>query len=224
MRGGPADLPGALARRHPQPKGVLFVDTPESRMQYAEGMLKRLCEEIGPHPSGTPEFEEVVRIVHEDLRTSIADVQLDRYLDFWTTLPIPEICHKGRRLTVGVAENCSGTTDAGFDGIIRAACWRPLPLPHRERRERPARGPHPGQPRRGGGARLPLRRRRPLPSEVRRRHPRRPLPRPAREGRGGGAGAPPRPLRPRAADPQHRGPHPRHGGRRGSSSWPTPTP
>lgn len=105
------------------------MDTPESRMQYAEGMLKRLCEEIGPHPSGTPEFEEVVRIVHEDLRTSIADVQLDRYLDFWTTLPVPEICHKGRRLTVGVAENCSGTPDAGFDGIIRAASGDPSLYP-----------------------------------------------------------------------------------------------
>ncbi len=101
------------------------MDTPASRMQYAEGMLKRLCEEMGPHPSGTAEFEEVVRIVHEDLRTSIAGVQLDRYLDFWAALPIPEICHKGKRLAVGVAENCAGTTDAGFDGVIRGAAGDP---------------------------------------------------------------------------------------------------
>lgn len=101
------------------------MDTPESRMRYAETMLERLCEEVGPHPSGTAAFEEVVRIVREDLGTSIADVQLDRYLDFWAALPRPEICHKGRRLDVGVAENCSGTTDAGFDGVIRAAAGDP---------------------------------------------------------------------------------------------------
>ena len=105
------------------------MDTPESRMKYAEAMLQRLCEEVGPHPSGTAEFEEVVRIVHEDLRTSIADVQLDRYLDFWTALPRPEICHKGKRLDVGVAENCSGTTDAGFDGVIRGAAGDPTLYP-----------------------------------------------------------------------------------------------
>ena len=105
------------------------MDTPESRMKYAEAMLQRLCEEVGPHPSGTAEFEEVVRIVHADLQTSIADVQLDRYLDFWTTLPRPEICHGGKRLDVGVAENCSGTTDAGFDGVVRAAAGDPILYP-----------------------------------------------------------------------------------------------
>ena len=105
------------------------MDTTESRMEYAGGMLKRLCEEIGPHPSGTAAFEEVVRIVHADLQTSIADVQLDRYLDFWTALPRPEICHKGSRLHVGVAENCSGTTDAGFDGVIRGASGDPALYP-----------------------------------------------------------------------------------------------
>ena len=82
-------------------------------------MLQRLCEEIGPHPSGTPEFEEVVRIIHEDLSAAIGDVQLDRYLDYWATVPSPELCHQSRRLAVGVAENCSGTSDAGFDGRIR---------------------------------------------------------------------------------------------------------
>ncbi|HCL31063.1 MAG TPA: hypothetical protein DIC52_21865, partial [Candidatus Latescibacteria bacterium] len=82
-------------------------------------MLERLCTEIGPHPSGSAEFEQVVSIIHEDLSTSIADVQLDRYLDYWATVPSPEIVHQGRRLAVGVAENCSGTSAAGFDGRIR---------------------------------------------------------------------------------------------------------
>ncbi len=88
-------------------------------MQYAERMLQRLCVEIGPHPSGTPEYEEVVRIIHQDLSTSIAHVQLDRYLDYWAPVATPELNHQGNRLAVGVAENCSGTSAAGFDGCIR---------------------------------------------------------------------------------------------------------
>ena len=95
------------------------METPQSRAVYAARMLERLCTEIGPHPSGSAEFEQVVSIIHEDLSTSIADVQLDRYLDYWATVPSPEIVHQGRRLAVGVAENCSGTSAAGFDGRIR---------------------------------------------------------------------------------------------------------
>mgnify|MGYP003983755879 FL=1 len=76
------------------------METPCSRMQYAERMLQRLCAEIGPHPSGTAEYEEVVRIIHEDLSSSIADVQLDRYLDYWAVVPSAEINHQGNRLAV----------------------------------------------------------------------------------------------------------------------------
>ena len=94
------------------------METLSSRMQYAERMLRRLCTEVGPHPSGTPEYEQVVRIIHEDLSASIPDVQLDRYLDYWAALS-PELNHQGNRLAVGVAENCSGTSAAGFDGRIR---------------------------------------------------------------------------------------------------------
>ena len=95
------------------------METPQSRMEYFERMLKLLCEDLGPHPSGTPEFERVVQIIYEDLSTSINNVELDRYLDFWATVPSPEIIHKGKRMSVGVAENCSGTSDSGFSGVIR---------------------------------------------------------------------------------------------------------
>ncbi|HCV22555.1 MAG TPA: hypothetical protein DGN59_03775, partial [Candidatus Latescibacteria bacterium] len=73
------------------------METLSSRMQYAERMLRRLCTEVGPHPSGTPEYEQVVRIIHEDLSASIPDVQLDRYLDYWAALS-PELNHQGNRL------------------------------------------------------------------------------------------------------------------------------
>ena len=95
------------------------METPQDRNEYAERMLRRLCEEVGPHPSGTAEFEEVVRIIQEDLSASIDDVTLDPYLDHWTAVYPPEIIHQANRLTVGVAENCAGTTAAGFDGRIR---------------------------------------------------------------------------------------------------------
>ena len=35
-------------------------------------------------------------------------------------MPVPpRILHKGRPLPFGVAENCAGTSDAGFSGVIR---------------------------------------------------------------------------------------------------------
>ena len=95
-----------------------IVGSPKARAEYFEKMLKRLCTEIGPHPSGTKAYERVAKAIHRDLAGRLPEAFLDRYLDYWATVPRPEILHKGRRLEAGVAENCAGTSDAGFTGVI----------------------------------------------------------------------------------------------------------
>ena len=96
-----------------------LVETPQKRADYFAEMLKRLCADLGPHPSGTQEYEQAAKILYSELVPALPIAFLDRYLDFWATVPRPEIFHKGTRLNVGVAENCAGTSDAGFHGVIR---------------------------------------------------------------------------------------------------------
>lgn len=96
-----------------------LVETPEKRLAYFEKMLKRLCTDLGPHPSGTKAYEKAAKIIHRELAAALPVAFLDRYLDFWATVPRPEILFQGTRLNVAVAENCAGTSDAGFNGVIR---------------------------------------------------------------------------------------------------------
>lgn len=95
-----------------------LVGTPAARARYFESMLQRLCTDVGPHPSGTRAYQQVTAIIQADLALTLEESYLDRYLDYWATVPRPEILHQGRRLNVGVAENCAGTPDEGFTGVI----------------------------------------------------------------------------------------------------------
>ncbi|NKB67940.1 MAG: M28 family peptidase [Candidatus Latescibacteria bacterium] len=96
-----------------------LVESPERRATYFARMLKTLCTDLGPHPSGSKEYEQATQIIHAEMARAVPTVYRDRYLDFWAVVPRPEINHRARRLTVGVAENCGGTSDAGFKGIIK---------------------------------------------------------------------------------------------------------
>ena len=95
-----------------------LVESPERRATYFAHMLKTLCTDLGPHPSGTPAYEQATQIIHGEMAQALPLTFRDRYLDFWAVVPRPEINHRARRLTIGVAENCGGTSDAGFHGII----------------------------------------------------------------------------------------------------------
>jgi hypothetical protein len=96
-----------------------LVETPEDRMVYFEEMLKQLCTDLGPHPSGTRAYEKACKIILKELAKAAPVAFLDRYLDYWAVVPRYEILHEGTRLNVLVAENCAGTSDAGFKGVIR---------------------------------------------------------------------------------------------------------
>lgn len=96
-----------------------LVETPELRGAYFAKMLKTLCADLGPHPSGTVEYEQATEIIQTEMVAATPAAFRDRYLDFWITVPRPELNHQGKRLTVGVAENCAGTSDAGFNGVIK---------------------------------------------------------------------------------------------------------
>ena len=97
-----------------------LVESPEQRAVYFSQMLTTLCTDLGPHPSGTAEYEQATQIILGEMAQALPLAYRDRYLDFWAVVPRAEINHQARRLTVGIAENCRGTSDAGFHGIIKA--------------------------------------------------------------------------------------------------------
>ena len=104
------------------------VESAEKRAAYFAALLKRLCSDVGPHPSGTPAFEEVTQIVHTELQAALPVAFRDRYLDFWQVLPRPQILYRGKPVAVEVAENCAGTSAAGFTGVIERVDG---PVPYR---------------------------------------------------------------------------------------------
>jgi hypothetical protein len=104
-----------------------LVDTTETRLAYFEKLLKQLCTDLGPHPSGTRAYEKACKIILKEMAQAAPVAFLDRYLDYWAVVPRYEILHEGTRLDVMVAENCAGTSDAGFKGVIRKLKRGPTP-------------------------------------------------------------------------------------------------
>jgi hypothetical protein len=89
------------------------------RAVFLDRLLDRLCTRAGPHPSGTPAYGRVIKMLQRELASALPVAFLDRYLDFWKALPGPEILHRGKPLPVVAAENSGGTPDAGFTGVLR---------------------------------------------------------------------------------------------------------
>ena len=68
-----------------------LVDTPEKRANYLKTMLKRLCTDLGSHPTGTPEFEKAATIIRDDLKAGIPMTDFDRYpFEKWELVGKPE--------------------------------------------------------------------------------------------------------------------------------------
>ena len=96
-----------------------LINTSKGRIKYAKAILKRLCSDIGPHPSGSQAYTRVVEEVHSILSPAVPVCFCDRYLEFWHLLSRPEIIYKGKPISLAVAENCSGMRPEGFTAEIR---------------------------------------------------------------------------------------------------------
>jgi len=60
----------------PRPK----MTTSEKRLAYFEKMLKRLCTDLGAHPSGTRAYEKATGMFLREMSTALPVAFLDRYL------------------------------------------------------------------------------------------------------------------------------------------------
>ncbi|OGD18673.1 MAG: hypothetical protein A2W03_08755 [Candidatus Aminicenantes bacterium RBG_16_63_16] len=96
------------------------VDTSQKRQALAASLLKKLCQDIGPHPFGTKAYEQAAIIIQKEMAAAIPGAFLDRYLDHWELLTrTPTLLFKGKNIESVAAANCAGTPMEGLTGIIK---------------------------------------------------------------------------------------------------------
>ncbi|MBT4485512.1 MAG: hypothetical protein HOC71_17735 [Candidatus Latescibacteria bacterium] len=54
-----------------------LVESPEKRFYYLKKMLAKLCSDLGPHPSGSPEYELAANIVKKEMDAALPLTELD---------------------------------------------------------------------------------------------------------------------------------------------------
>jgi len=102
-----------------------LVDTPEKRARYLKTMLKRLCTDLGPHQTGTPEFAKAATIIRDDLKASIPMTEFDRYpFEKWQLVGKPEFFIGGKSIETASSTPRPGgdrmpTPPEGVSGIIK---------------------------------------------------------------------------------------------------------
>ena len=109
-----------LVGRAAQKDGRELVATAEGRAVYLRNMLRLLCTEIGPRPSGSKGFDVGVLIVQRELERALPLVSRDA-LEFRRWVPVGEPLFQvgGQRLETYVADNSPGTPGKGIRGVLR---------------------------------------------------------------------------------------------------------
>ncbi|MBN1290587.1 MAG: M28 family peptidase [Candidatus Latescibacteria bacterium] len=93
--------------------------TPEKRAQYLQTMLKRLCTDIGPHPTGSPEFKKAAEIIYETLKEAAPNTELDEYrFEKWEPVGSAECEIGGQKIETVLHHGCVGTPPEGWSGIL----------------------------------------------------------------------------------------------------------
>lgn len=97
-----------------------LVATPEGRANYLRGMLRALCTEIGPRPSGSKGYDAGVAIIRREFERSLPEVMVDT-LEFrrWVVVGEPLFQVGGRRLETYVADSSPATPEGGIRGVLR---------------------------------------------------------------------------------------------------------
>ena len=97
-----------------------IVATPQKRAEYLALMLKRLCTDLGPHPSGSPEYDEAAKIILEEMKPALPYAELDKYFcETWELLGEPKFIVGGKSLETYPAHGCTETPQGGVNGFLK---------------------------------------------------------------------------------------------------------
>ncbi|MFC1651335.1 M20/M25/M40 family metallo-hydrolase [Candidatus Latescibacterota bacterium] len=96
-----------------------LINTPEKRAIYLKKMLAALSTDIGPHPSGSLEYDLAAQIVEDEFRRVLPVVQRDTYtFDYWKLNGEPVFQVGEQKLHAIPAHGTSGTPTEGITGIL----------------------------------------------------------------------------------------------------------
>ena len=102
------------------PRDGALVDTPQKRLDYTQKLLKKLCTDIGPHPTGTPAFHRAAQIIKQEMDLSLPSVEFDRFdIALWELLGKPEFILGGQDIETFPSFGGEGTPPEGISGILK---------------------------------------------------------------------------------------------------------
>jgi hypothetical protein len=101
--------------------------TPADRVEYLRRMLRELCTELGPRPSGSKAHEKGASIIERELRKSLPNVSRNK-LTFrrWVLVGEPLLMVGGRRVETYLADNSPETPGVGVSGVLRRKAGGPF--------------------------------------------------------------------------------------------------
>ena len=95
------------------------VETTEKRADYLKKLLKLLCTDLGPHPTGSAEFEKASRIILEEMKAATPLAELDRYVfEKWEPVGGAECEVGGKKIETILHHGCAGTPSEGIKGEL----------------------------------------------------------------------------------------------------------
>ena len=104
----------------PAMHGPGLVDTPEKRARYLAKMLKELCTDLGPHPSGSPEDHRAAQIIIREMGRSLPVVELDATtFTRWVLKGQPEFSIGDKQYETYPAHGTGGTPPTGLTGVLK---------------------------------------------------------------------------------------------------------
>ena len=115
-----SSLLNSCAVKEKLPDSRHLVDTPESRAEYLEKILKALCTDLGPHPIGSPEYDKAALIVKKEMEKALPIVELDTFtFERWLLKGEPEFYIGDRRMETYPGHGTAGTPEGGITGILK---------------------------------------------------------------------------------------------------------
>ncbi len=91
----------------------------DGREQYALHLLERLCTDIGPRATGTPQYAQGARIIKEEMARSLPVVGYDEYrFERWELIGEPEFFVGRQYIETYPAFGSGGTPPSGLTGIL----------------------------------------------------------------------------------------------------------
>lgn len=96
-----------------------LVRTAQSRKDYTIALLKKLVTDIGPKPSGSNAYAKAAELVMAEMKRSLKDVNLNRYVfDNWEPINCSNLIVGGQQIEAVPQKRGFGTAKNGVQGII----------------------------------------------------------------------------------------------------------